>query len=287
MTILKYNSKKLRSVFALTFALTLLLTGCGDSETPEETESPESEVSADVVYQASSDTQVRQPQMQMPSAGSMGQSQQESAATATNVPYDAIEKADLETISDLFSEGGADVFVLTEYSAPESIDPDDLFREGVISGDLSKISASELSDEERQALESAGVASDEDCYITKVTTTQADNFLKAYTGLTVDQLETDFDEFIYVAEYDAWYFSTEDSGVSKVTLNNGYVAPDGTLSISYIKTQGGDSDVIFGRFSLEKTDAAYRFLTNEFIYSTSEYTGTKSWSSNSGGGGPS
>ena len=283
MTILKHNSKRLRSVLALAFALVLLFTGCGEDTSPaEESDAPANEASEDVVYQASNDTQMRQPQMQMPPAAN----RQETAAQASNVPYDAIDKADLETISDLFSDGGADVFVMAEYSAVESIDPDDLFREGIITGDLSKVSARELSEEEREALEAAGIEADDDCYITKVTSDQADAFLEAYTGLTLDQLEADFDEFTYVAADDAWYLSTEDSGVSKVTLNSGYVAPDGTLSLSYIKTQGGDSDVVFGRFSLEKTDTAYRFLTNEFIYSTSEYTGTKSWSG-SGGGGPS
>lgn len=287
MTILKYNPKRLRAVLALTFEFVLLLTGCGDETPPaEESGSPVYEASSDTVYQTSNDTQMRQPQMQMPSMGNS--SQQEAAAKATNVPYDAIEKVDLETISELFSDGGADVFVMTEYDAAESIDPDDLFREGIITGDLSKVSARELSDEERNALESAGIDADDDCYITKITSEQADGFLEAYTGLTVDQLGTDFDEFTYVSAYNAWYLSTEDSGVSKVTLNNGYVAPDGTLSLSYIKTQGGDSDVVFGRFSLEKTDTGYRFLTNEFIYSTSEYTGTRSWSGSSGGGmGPS
>lgn len=287
MTIFKYNSKRLRSVLALAFALVLLFTGCGEDTSPaEESDATENEAAEDVVYQASDDTQMRQPQMQMSPAGNaFGQ---EAAATATNIPYDAIDKVDLETISELFSDGGADVLVMAEYSDVESIDPDDLFREGIITGELSKVSARELSDEERSALESAGIAADDHCYITKVTSVQADSFLEAYTGLTLDQLESDFDEFTYVAADDAWYLSTEESGVSKVTLNSGYVAPDGTLSLSYIKTQGGDSDVVFGRFSLEKTDTAYRFLTNEFIYSTSEYTGTRSWSSsNGGGGGPS
>ena len=124
------------------------------------------------------------------------------------------------------------------------------------------------------------------CYITKFTTEQADSFLTAYIGMTVDDLGS-FDEFTFVPAYDAWYLSTDGSGVTKVTLNNGYVDPDGNLSISYIKAKGGDSEVIFGRFTMEKNDNGYLFLSNEHIYSTSEYTGTKSWSGSGGGGGPS
>ncbi|MBE6991892.1 MAG: hypothetical protein E7430_04860 [Ruminococcaceae bacterium] len=285
MAIYKYNSKHALSILCLVFAFVLLFAGCGDETAAEDKNGTEaSETPSSTVYQASNDTQMRQPQMQAPPMGN----RQEAAAKTSNVPYDAIEKADLETISDLFSDGGADVFVMTEYESAKAIDPDDLFREGIITGDFSKVSARELSEDERAVLEAAGIAADDDCYITKVTSQQASSFLEAYTGLTLDSLETDFDEFTYVSAYDAWYLSTEDSGISKVTLNSGYVDPDGNLSMSYIKTQGGDSDVVFGRFSLEKSDTGYKFLTNEFIYSTSEYTGTRSWSSNSGGpGGPS
>lgn len=279
LTISKFNKKRLCSLLALSAAALILLTACNNEEKPEEPEE------SSPVYVASEDTQVRQPQMQMPNSGSAPQQQRPEAAVKTsNVPYDAIEKEDLEAINDLFSEGGAEVFVFSEYDNIESVDADDLFREGIITADLSLVSARDLTDEEREAIEAAGLDAGDSSYITKVTSDQADSFLTAYTGLTVDDLGS-FDEFTYVSAYDAWYLSTEDSGASKVTLNNGYVDPDGTLSISYIKTQGGDSEVIFGRFNMEKLDNGYRFLSNEFIYSTSEYTGTKSWSGSGGGGG--
>lgn len=278
---MKNRSGRFRSILALSAALLLLMSACSKADEAEKNEAPEESESP--VYVATEDTQVRQPQM--PAPGQQNQQKQEAAVKATNVPYDAIEKADLEAISDLFSEGGADVFVLSEYDALTSIDADDLFREGFITADLSLVSARTLSDEEREAIEAAGVDAGDNCYITKFTTEQADSFLKAYTGLSTEDIGS-FDEFTYVPATDTWYLSTEESGITKVTLNNGYVDPDGNLSISYIKAQGGDSEVIFGRFIMEKNDSGYLFLSNEHIYSTSEYTGTKSWSGG-GGGGPS
>lgn len=145
----------------------------------------------------------------------------------------------------------------SEYADVREINLFSLFYNGVIGTPVP------VSDEEREALTAiVPEAAQQD--ITKITKKQMDAVLRQNTGLTLDETaKVGLDQFLYLDEYDAYYAVHSDTSIDACTLQSGWRDADGTVHLQY-QFAGHH-----GTVTLKRTETAYFFVSNTYIYKES------------------
>ena len=96
----------------------------------------------------------------------------------------------------------------------------------------------------------------------KITPNEVKDLVKKNTGKTISNLDTMKEEFIYIAEKDAYYLARGDTNLFGVKCNSGYQTSDGKYVINYEDLYSSINDKK-GIVTLEKKDGNYLFLSNE------------------------
>lgn len=143
----------------------------------------------------------------------------------------------------------------SEYETAGQVDLFRLFYNGCEPGENP-----EVSDEERTALTEID-AEAERLDITKLTRAQMDEALTHLTGLTLDETaQVGLEQFVYLADYDAYYLVHGDFIDSRCTVLSGEREADGTVQLRYELEDGAQTGVV----TLQATQEGYLFVANRY-----------------------
>ena len=142
-------------------------------------------------------------------------------------------------------------FLQCTYHSPEEIDLTQVFYSGAgLAG------TDTLPDKERAALEKNGVPIELD--VTRITTNQADQFLREKAGIPLEQSRGGLRDWTYLPDFDAYYFQHGDTNYDPVTVTGVTETGDG-CQVRYVHTYAGEPA---GVVTLHRTGERWTFYSN-------------------------
>lgn len=142
-------------------------------------------------------------------------------------------------------------FLQSTYHSPNEIDLTEVFYCGAgLTG------TDQLSDEERAAYEAAACPIELD--MTRITTAQADQFLREKAGISLTQSNGGLRDWTYLPAFDAYYFQHSDVHYDPVTVT-GVTETEDYYQVTYTHTYGTESASVA---TLHKTEAGWTFYSN-------------------------
>lgn len=143
-------------------------------------------------------------------------------------------------------------FLLSEYMNPECADLDQIFYNGA------GISMEELTAEEQAAYEELQGEIFTD--VIRLTTAQINEFLKSKTGITLADMESEF-EGTYLEEFDCYVWQCGDTNYTSFTCTSGRELEEGVFEIHCAADNEYVSDCVI---KLKAEDDGYHVLSNLF-----------------------
>ena len=154
-------------------------------------------------------------------------------------------------------------FLTSEYKKIEEIDLGELF----YTGPNGFGGSGEVSDPEVQLLLDGQI---EEIYtdITKVTTSQMNQILQKYTGLSLEQTNKNgLNDMYYLAEYDAYYMMHGDTNYNRYKIEKGFYSTGGIIALLYTKEFDTDENQTY-IVTLKSVGDSYQFISNGKLISS-------------------
>lgn len=154
-------------------------------------------------------------------------------------------------------------FLSSIYESPEKIDVLQLFYCG------SGIEEFPTEAEKKAIIAYNGWDTEPDCACTKISRSNMDAVLGKYMGLALSDTENKgLENFIYLEEYDAYYFYHGDTNYRAKIIFSGGEREGDTIRLFYDDVFFGDGEKVL---TLKEKDGSYLFVSN--VYSTKASTG--------------
>lgn len=144
-------------------------------------------------------------------------------------------------------------FLTSEYGTTKNINLYNLFYDG-------DGNTYDVTEDERKQLKSA-LGTDELLDVIKVPVDAMNQTLNRYAGISLDDtIKLGLDGMIYLADYDAYYYSHGDSNYCEYKMKSGKRTADGKVSLRYDGDLGYEYEVTFAEFGNQ-----YIFVSNQRV----------------------
>ena len=187
------------------------------------------------------------------------QSVEESTDQAEDVDEQvgSLSTAELKPLEDLFNQADANGLLLSTYADASQIDLSQLFYNGTDSN-------TEVTEQERKLYAQAMQIEKAELDMTKVTTSQADAYLSKWLGVDLTEMLIglpDYSGWVYLEEYDAFYFLHGDTNYQKAFFVSGERSENNQLIIRY--TLEGSEET--RELTLKDRHSSYLVLSNTIV----------------------
>lgn len=153
-------------------------------------------------------------------------------------------------------------FLMSEYTKPQDVDLSQVFYAGA------GLETEQLTRKEVQ--DYLDITQGEEIYTecTRLTTDQINEFLETKLGLSLDEMETEF-EWVYLPDSDAWVWEHGDTNYINFTCVSGRQTTEDTFELNCVPGDENFDPYVLPscRVTLQKYGEDYRFLSNIYVAS--------------------
>ncbi len=231
----------------------LLLTGC----TPKQGESAAEAIgtiqeAAEVTLEKESETEEETAQEETTEEIAKETAKETAKEETEETTEEVVKDPEVLFFDTFFKDRGNRGFLYSEYKQPQDINLDELYYTGA------GLEQHSMEEEERTAYEEAsGWRIQYD--MIRLTAGQINQHLQEKTGLTLKQMNTKFENWIYLPDYDCYYFQVSDTNDIFDECTEVIHLDSSTVQVKY-----NCIDKKSGVVTLKKQGEEYLFLANEY-----------------------
>ena len=237
----------------------LLIQGCGSGD--EKRQEPEGGAGQETMDESSGGAGETREEEQSPDQNSENSDSGEGEKTAAGYPRELL-RGELLAFTNWINQGdnyGNYGFLLSEYTDPADADLNQILYTGA------GMESQPLTSEEQQAYLKATGLPEISTDITRLTTSQINEFLERKLGLSMKDMRGDFD-WVYLENTDAWVHEHGDTNYTPFTCVSGQETEKGVYELSCVPGDGQTDLSLYPpcRLTLAKHDDDYRILSNVY-----------------------